>query len=71
MQLISNIDKHNNNVATVVEVATVKLETLASGKFDEFGELGLNRQTLTFQSKATKQNKHLPTYKSATVRRVI
>ena len=43
---------------------TVKPETLASGNFDEFGELGSNRQTLTFQSKATKQNKHLPTYKS-------
>ena len=26
--------------------------------FDEFGELGSNHQTLTFQHKATKQNKH-------------
>ena len=25
---------------------------------NQFGESGLNRQTLTFQSKATKQNKH-------------
>ena len=25
--------------------------------FDKFGELGSNRQTLAFQSKATKQNK--------------
>ena len=41
---------------------TVKPETLASGNFDE---LESNRQTLTFQSKATKQNKRLPTYKSA------
>ena len=34
-------------------VTTVKPETLASGNFDEFGELGSNYQTLTFQSKAT------------------
>ena len=47
------------------DLYTIKPETLASGNFDEFGELGSNRQTLTFQSKATKQNKRLPTYKSA------
>ena len=34
--------------------------------FDEFGELESNRQILTFQSKATKQNKCLPT-KSTTM----
>ena len=45
----------------------VKPETLASGNFDKFGELGLNCQTLTLQSKATKQNKNLSTYKSATM----
>ena len=39
-------------------VHTVKPETLTSGNFDKFGESGSNRQTLTFQSKATKQNKH-------------
>ena len=38
---------------------TIKPETLMSGNFDEFGEFGSNRQTLTFQSKATKQNKRL------------
>ena len=47
--------------------STLKPETLVSGNFDEFGELGSNRQTLIFQSKATKQNKRLPTYKSATM----
>ena len=31
-------------------VCTVKPETLASGNFGEFGELGSNRQTLTFQT---------------------
>ena len=46
---------------------TVKPETLASGNFDEFGKLGSNCQTLTFQSKATKQNKCFSTYKRATV----
>ena len=37
---------------------TVKPETLTSGNFDEFSKSGSNHQTLTFQSKATKQNKH-------------
>ena len=50
---------------------TVKPETLASGNVDKFGELGSNHQTLTFQSKATKQNKHLPTYKSTTMQNKI
>ena len=47
----------------VLVVYLVKPETLASGNFDKFGKLRLNRQTLTFQSKATKQNKRLPTKK--------
>ena len=39
----------------VVVVYTVKPEALQmNGNFDEFGKLG---QTLTFQSKVTKQNK--------------
>ena len=38
---------------------TVKLETLASGNIGEFGESGSNRQTYTYQSKVTKQNKRL------------
>ena len=46
---------------------TVKPETLVSGNFGKFGELGSNRQTLTFQTSKisafllnnAKQNKHL------------
>ena len=38
------------------EIATVESETLTSGNF---GESGSNHHTLTFQSKATKENKHL------------
>ena len=38
---------------------SVKPETLTSQNFDKFGKLVSNCQTLTFQSKATKQNKHL------------
>ena len=55
-----------DGVSTVGPVALrtcYEPETLASGNFDEFGELGSNHQTLTFQSKArgkaTKQNKRL------------
>ena len=33
-------------------ITTIKPETLASGNFDEFGELGSNHQTLTFQIKS-------------------
>ena len=38
---------------------TVKPETLMSQNFDEFGNSGSYRQTLTLQSKATKQDKRL------------
>ena len=33
----------------------IKPETLTSGNYDEFGESESNCQTLSFQSKATKQ----------------
>ena len=47
-----------SEICTCTQAITVKLETLTSGNFDKFSELESNRQTLTFQSKATKQNKH-------------
>ena len=39
------------------DLSAVKLETLASGNIGKFGESGSNRQTYTYQSKVTKQNK--------------
>ena len=44
-------------VIILINYCTVKPETLTSGNFDKFGELGSNRQTLTFQSEASKQSK--------------
>ena len=57
-RIIVNISTLDCSINTN-KVNTVKPETLTSQNFDEFGEPGSNCQTLTFQSKVTKQNKRL------------
>ena len=55
----TKVNNYNPDPCVLTGMFTVKPETLASGNFDEFGKLRSNRQTLTFQSKAIKQNKCL------------
>ena len=57
--LYSVVIKHMHLHYSEKHFITVKPETLTSQKFDKFGKSGSNRQTLTFQSKATKHYKHL------------
>ena len=58
-QYTNNTEYAYSCTELVVHTYTAKPETLTSGNFDEFGKFASNCQTLTFQSKATKQNKRL------------